>query len=406
MIQIKSNQKLLAFVGLFLVFALVLTGLFELKKGTLFRAGNGREKGRAIAFPKDVSFVRFVGNEPHLISDGKDVGGLANRYFEFSNGRLVFERDVDGENHVFFNGKDVGVGFRSMISADNLAFYRKVGDDTHLIYNDIDLGTVFITENYYSARIAGSNIAYEKLVDGVIHVIYNNKDLGDGHGFVLSEDGNDIAFERDSDKGGVVIYKGNIFAPGARIYAVSNGSVWYASAASSSIFSSTSSDSIVGLSGISKNGEKIGEGIGFSCLEKKCAYQTIVGGKLHFIYDGKDFGEIWNIGDAFGIAKNNFFFMRLNEAGETIVVHNGKELGVGSDPVIGDEGFAYVKKVDGKKHVIYNEKDLGEGVKPIISTDGKSIAFVREVDGKKHVFVGADDLGEIGGDELFLKFSN
>jgi hypothetical protein len=406
MIQIKSNQKLLAFIGLFLVFALVLTGLFELKKGILFGGGNSREKGNGIVFTKDVSFVRFIDNEPHLISDGKDVGGLANRYFEFSNGRLVFERDVDGENHVFFNGKDVGVGFRPMISADNLAFYRKIGDDTHLIYNDIDLGVVFAAEGHYSARIAGSNIAYEKLIDGVVHVIYNDKDLGDGHSFVLSEDGNDIAFERDSDKGSVVIYKGNIFAPGGLIYAVSNDSVWYASAAASSIFSSTHANGIIGLSGISKNSERIGEGIGFSCLEKKCAYQAIVEGKLHFIYDGKDFGEIWNTGNAFGIAKNNFFFMRLNEAGEIIVVHNGKELGVGSDPVIGGEGFAYVKMVSGKKHVIYNEKDLGEGAKPIISADGKSIAFVREVDGKKHAFVGTDDLGEIGGDELILKFSN
>lgn len=408
MIEFQSNRKKLILGIMLSVLILVLMGLFIFRK-EVARILNGKKENSGVSLTqKEVAFVRFIDDKPHLIYRGGDLGEMANKYFVFSGNNIVFEREIKGENHIIYNGKEIGLGFRPMLSGDNLAFYRKINNDVHLINNNKDLGSVFV-ETYYSAKMVGNNIAYEKNVDGKIHVIYNNQDLGEGHGFVLSEDGNMIAFVQNTNAGDVVVYNGNTFKNAGLIYDVNDKYVWYSSPPiAPSFFSLDDSDpkKMIDLPGISRNGERMGDGIGLVCDNGNCAYQSLVGEKLHFIYNGKDFGIMSNTGNDFNIAKDNFFFVRANESNESIVVYNGKELGMGSGPVIGDAGFAYVKEVDGKKHIIYNDKDLGEGFNPMLSADGGTIVFVREIDGKNHLISGEKDLGEINGDGFMIKIAD
>lgn len=360
---------------------------------------------RVISIQKKVAFVRFVDDKPHLIFDGRDLGEMANQYFEFSEGNLVFERKVAEDNHIIYNEKDLGSGFRPMLSGKNLAFYRKIGEETHLIYNGNDLGAIFM-DNGYSAKIAGSNLVFEKMINDKTHILYNNTDLGEGHSPMLSKDGKNVAFERDMEQGSVVIYNEQVFDKGGSIFALDEKHVWYALPQASNFFSMIASEGVLSLPGISKNAEKIGDGIGLKCDEGNCAYQSIIDGKLHFIYNEKNLGEMSDTGNEYGLSKNNYFFIRPGDNGDSVIIYNGKELGQGSDPVIGEAGFAYLKSIEGTKHVIYNDKDMGEGLSPFLSPDGKTLVFIKEIDGKKHVLFEGNDLGEINGEQIILKVSN
>ncbi len=134
------------------------------------------------------------------------------------------------------------------------------------------------------------------------------------------------------------------------------------------------------------------------------------------IYDGKDMGaEKWFSGflNNVSLSGDSIAFTRFgnpesNNPSDWHVIYNGKDLGVGSSPVIDGKHLAFGKYDAVQKDInLYHDGKISSGkdmASPVVLS-GDHIAYVGYIDDKRHIIYDGKDLGEgteveISGDNI------
>src|SRR5690349_12587159 len=140
--------------------------------------------------------------------------GIVRGPFQF-----VYLRKIGNDTHVICDGRDLGSGADVALTTGHIAFTRRVapdgrGDSQHLIYDGRALGVVD------GASVLDDHLAFQRGVDaqgrpsesGESHVVFDGKDLGPGAIPRLLPDGH-IVFHRGAGWPPRVIYDGNDLGP-------------------------------------------------------------------------------------------------------------------------------------------------------------------------------------------------
>jgi len=286
-----------------------------------------------------------------------------------------------------------------------------------------------------------------------LHVIYDGKDMGVFGGaetpFLILNDGN-IAFSRRTNSSNNIDYRQQFIYDGKElgemVIDITRTPIEYLYALP---FISKNHFAYVGVSGdlldfegvesgrpyqtyIVYDGKNLGAGFNPIVAGDHLLYEKVVGGDVHYIYDGNDVGKkspheilpwyhgetiqevngekhIFYKGKDWGNFDNGTYTIQdghiaiVREASQFVsggttqhsfnVFYDGKDLGQAMNtlqekPVLSRNHIAFIRYIDNQPHVIFDSKDLGVGHS--IQLEGEHSAFIN---GQNHIIIDGKDMG-------------